>query len=122
MAYVRACVDMTKPPSFALGRLPAMANGFEISLVHCGTVLAKWTTDRKYVTLAEAQCRVPSDFERGSYKITFRDEDSQLSGWKNVNKYRYPERCEHQQTHVIGYLVFPEIIDSAFGFTQLTSR
>ena len=120
MAYVRACVNMTKPPSFALGRLPAMANGFEISLVHCGTALAKFTTDRKYVTLAEAQRHVPSDFERGSYNITFRDEDSQLIGWENVNKSRYP--CEHQQHPLIGYLVFFEFIESAFGFTQLTSR
>ena len=53
-----------------------MATGFDVSLVHSGSVLAKWTTRRKYVTLAEAQRHVPSEFERGSYKLTFRDEDS----------------------------------------------
>ena len=99
---------------------PAMARGIEISLVHCGSVLAKWTTDRKYVNLAEAQRHVPSDFERGSYKITCRDEDSQIIGWGNVNKSRYP--CGHQQHHLIGYLVFFEIIKQPFGFTQPTSR
>ena len=66
-----------------------MATGFKISLVHCGSTLAIWWTDRKYVTLAEVHRHVPSDFERGSYKITFRDEDScnkQRLG--NVAKYR----------------------------------
>ena len=53
-----------------------MANGFDVSIALSGSVLAKWTTRRKYVTLAEAQRHVPNDFERGSYKITFRDEDS----------------------------------------------
>ena len=89
MAYVRACVNMTKPPSFALGRLPAMANGFEISLVHGGTVLAKWATRLNYVTLSEVQQHVPNGFERGTYKITFRDEDLHSANGRCGIKHEY---------------------------------
>ena len=73
--YARVCI-MFISPRFACGRLRAMAIRFEISLVHGESVLAKWTTCLKYVTLAEVQQHVPSGFERGTYKITIRDEDS----------------------------------------------
>ncbi len=77
---------MFRSPRIACGRLRAMANRFEISLVHGESVLAKWTTCLNFVTLAEVQHRVPSGFERGTYKITFRDEDS----------HAYTRRCERK--------------------------
>ena len=66
-----------------------MARGIEISLVHGDVMLAKWETDRKYVTLSEVQQHVPSGFERGTYKITFRDED--LHSTRRGRKYEHSD-------------------------------
>ena len=68
--YARACSYFRDLPVAA-----AMARGIEISLVHGDVMLAKWATRLNYVTLSEVQQHVPSGFERGTYKITFRDED-----------------------------------------------
>jgi len=66
-----------------------MARGIEISLVHGDVMLAKWATRLNYVTLSEVQQHVPSGFERGTYKITFRDEDLHYANG------RCGIKCEH---------------------------
>ena len=67
-----------------------MARGIEISLVHGDVMLAKWATRLNYVTLSEVQQHVPSGFERGTYKITFRDEDlhsEKTAAWKKIRAF-----------------------------------
>ena len=63
-----------------------MARGMEISLVHGDVMLAKWATRLNYVTLSEVQQHVPSGFERGTYKITFCDEDFHSGNKRGVEE------------------------------------
>ena len=82
--YARVC-------SYVLG-LPvaaAMARGIEISLVHGDVMLDKWATRLNYVTLSEVQQHVPNGFERGTYKITFRDEDLHSANGRCGRKYEH---------------------------------
>ena len=65
----------------------AMARGIERSLVHGDVMLAKWATRLNYVTLSEVQQHVPSGFERGTYKITFRGEDLHSANGRCVIKH-----------------------------------
>ena len=74
-----------------------MARGIEISLVHGDVMLAKWATRLNYVTLSEVQQHVPSGFERGTYKITFRGED--LHSARRGRKYEHPD-CAQTSRHV----------------------
>ena len=66
-----------------------MARDIEISLVHGDVMLAKWATRLNYVTLSEVQQHVPSGFERGTYKITFRDEDLHSANGRCGRKYEH---------------------------------
>ena len=66
-----------------------MARDIEISLVHGDVMLAKWATRLNYVTLSEVQQHVPSGFERGTYKITFRDEDLQSANRRCGRRYEH---------------------------------
>ena len=64
-----------------------MARDIEISLVHGDVMLAKWATRLNYVTLSEVQQHVPDGFGRGTYKITFRDEDLPSANGRCERKY-----------------------------------
>ena len=82
--YARVCSYFPDVPVAA-----AMARGIEISLVHGDVMLDKWATRLNYVTLSEVQQHVPNGFERGTYKITFRDEDLHSANGRCGRKYEH---------------------------------